>query len=84
MGCANTLPDDCDAEVRLHMERLPWVDGDYDPSGVYWGCSNPHEHIYVACDSYKYYSILIFVRSMDRDEAKENVRKIIPNAKFYS
>ena len=34
MGCPS---DDIDEGTLVHVEQLKWVDGDYDPSGTYWG-----------------------------------------------
>lgn len=39
MGRRNILPTDPKAPVKLRMERLKWVDGDYDQWGAYWGNS---------------------------------------------
>src|ERR1035441_2568759 len=37
MGRPNRLPSDILAPIKLRMERLKWVDGDYDAGGSYWG-----------------------------------------------
>lgn len=37
MGRRNELPDDVSAPIKLQMERLRWIDGDYDHGGAYWG-----------------------------------------------
>lgn len=37
MGRRNETDIDADLEVKLHLDRVPAVDGDYDPGGAYWG-----------------------------------------------
>lgn len=37
MGRHSDLPQNFDFSKPLHMRRVPFVDGDYDPGGAYWG-----------------------------------------------
>lgn len=37
MGRRSDLLQNFDYANRLHMRRVPMVDGDYDPGGAYWG-----------------------------------------------
>jgi len=41
MGRRNLLPDDPSSPIALLLERLEWVDGDYDSGGAYWGAKSP-------------------------------------------
>lgn len=38
--------DDMDPTVKVHVERLDWIDGDYDRSGTYWGRSSKVGDVY--------------------------------------
>ncbi len=77
MGRSNTLPDDSLAPIKLQMVRLRMVDdGAYDEKGCYWGAGQPLYH--AAGDDAE-----IFVRAYNRAAAKEEVRELLPNARFY-
>lgn len=84
MGRPNAKPDDVLKPVRLRMEYLPLVDGDYDRGGAYWGYT-PGTRIYCAYghDEDSGNRIRIFTRAKSRQEAKDNVREILPSATFY-
>jgi hypothetical protein len=87
MGRRNILPADTDAKIKLKMEKLKWVDGDYDMGGAYWGGGGGN-NIYCA---YAYinepvdydFGTLIFVRAYDRNEAKKLIREMLPQATFW-
>jgi hypothetical protein len=79
MGRRNVLPDDRKAAIKLHLERLKWVDGDYDQGGAYWG-GGSNDFIYCAyTDGVQY-----FVRASNRIAAKELVRVYFTTAKFFN
>ena len=78
MGRPNLLPDDCNAAIKLHLERLKWVDGDYDEKGCYWG-RNYGDFIYCGWAD----GVQVFVRAISHFAAKTAVRVILPAAKFY-
>ena len=81
MGRCNKLPDTrLDEPVKLHMERLRFVDGDYDQGGAYWGSGPNGSAVYCAYTE----NCHIFVRSKSRSEAKEKVREELPAARFYN
>lgn len=76
--------------VKLHLERLKWVDGDYDQGGAYWGHSNnPKEEaskdVYIAWGKWtdNFVFVQAFVRARNRKTAKALVRGKIRNAKFF-
>jgi hypothetical protein len=84
MGRSNAIPDPS-AAPKLHLYRLRWVDGDYDQGGAYWGQS-VHGSIYRAEgeaegleERYE-----IYVRALSRHRAKELIRKLVPQARFFS
>lgn len=79
MGRRNILPENTKDPIKLQMEKLKWVDGDYDQNGCYWGGGN-NDFIYCAhADSVK-----VFVRAENRQEAKNKIKELIPNSLFYS
>lgn len=80
MGRRNTFPEDTNKAIKLRMEKLRWVDGDYDKWGAYWGGSNK-DNIFCAWNDEK--GVFVFVRSGDRATAKQLVCNILPNATFF-
>ena len=82
MGRPNLLPEDPAASIRLRLERLRWVDGDYDQGGAYWGNSGGTD-IYCAWGEDEKWQVRVFVRAASRDEAKAGVRESVPGVTFY-
>jgi len=77
MGRQDVLPD---GPTRLHLERVPMVDGDYDPGGAYWG-GYPSNPLYVAWNED---GAQIFVRASDRERAKVEILDIVSDdVEFY-
>ena len=88
MGQSNQLPNDCNAPIKLQMEKLKWIDGDYICDGTYFGGGN-EDNIYCAFgeeskSGYHFNQVKIFVRAFTRNEAKEEIRNLVPNARFYN
>ena len=83
MGRQNTLPEDPDHPIKLRMERLRWVDGDYDQWGAYWG-GGSGDSVYCAYGEDNEIQVYVFVRARSRFGAKRAVREALPNAKFYN
>lgn len=85
MGRRDTLPENRHGEITLQIERLKWVDGDYDQGGAYWGNSGGTS-IYRARgdmegeDS----TVELFVRATCLADAKRTIVRTLPNAKFES
>jgi hypothetical protein len=79
MGRQDVMPKDLTIPIKLQMERLKWVDHDYSQFGCYWG-GGEGDYIYCAWNA----PVYIFVRAKTRQEAKEQVRETIPNARFYN
>ena len=88
MGRPNIIPasvrQNLGYKIKLHLERLRWVDGDYDQGGAYWGRSNTH--VYCAWGKYGPNDLFVqaFVRANSRKDAKRLVRDEISNAIFFN
>lgn len=79
MGRRDTHADDQDSPRLFLLVRLPWVDGDYDPGGAYWG-STRGTHIYRALSEHG--EAELFVRAVSLHEAEGYIREGYPNASF--
>lgn len=60
----------------VHLQRVPFVDGDYDPGGAYWGGGTP---LYCAWDD----EGVAYIRAKDREDAKRQLREYHENIRFY-
>jgi len=80
--------------IKFRLQRLKWVDYDYDEGGAYWGCGGRGQYIYVAegecdivaegeCDIGDGWKHRLYVRAIGRREAKKDVLERYPNARFY-
>jgi hypothetical protein len=84
MGRPNELPEDAaTATPKLNLQRLKWVDGDYDSGGCYWGCPGRGMHVYAAFGEWNGKRIRVYIKTVTRRQAKDGVLSLIPNAKFY-
>jgi hypothetical protein len=97
MGRRNQFPNDLKASIKLQMEQLRFVDGDYDKGGAYWGGNSnipkwikgvgysipEPEYIFCAFGEDEQNQVRIFVRAKNRKDAKSLVRDILPFARFY-
>ena len=79
MGRANVLPHDCAGPIKLQMQKLKWVNGDYDEKGCYWG-GGSGDNIYCAWND----DARVFVRAFTRQQAKCEVWCFFPHARFYN
>jgi hypothetical protein len=82
LGRRNSIPDDINTASKLYLEKLEWVDGDYDRGGCYWG-NIGKDNVYRATGETETEVIEIFVRASDRDGAKQQVREVFKEAKFF-
>jgi hypothetical protein len=84
MGRRNQLPDVTDAPVRLRLQRMRMVDGDYDQGGAYWGANINGKigDMYAAWGEWDK-QVRVFVRAHDREEAKTKVLALLPRAEFF-
>ena len=80
MGRRNILPDSRKEVVKLRMERLRFVDQCYDQGGAYWGMP---ADLWCAYGEASDAQVQVFVRAPIRELAKNGVRRLIPNARFF-
>jgi len=78
-----SMPGQCAKPVKCYLRKLKWVDGDYDSQGAYWGYV-AGTNIYWANFDTEETNEDIFVRATSRDDAREQVRTKLPNAKFFN
>ena len=83
MGRRTYLPVDRNKPVKLQLNRLRWVDGDYDEGGAYWGHTPGTAIYYAKGTTDDDQTVAIFVRATSRDDAKRQVRLKLPAVKFY-
>jgi len=85
MGRSNQLPKNALTTGKLQMQKMEWVDGDYDWGGAYWGRSEKHGDMYHVEGNLKNEdgTTIIFIRALNRKRAKEQVLKQLPNVSFY-
>lgn len=81
MGRSDSVTD-TDYPVEFEVQRLRWVDGDYDEGGVYWGRGNDGDYIFRAEGESTECVESMFVRAKDLTEAKALIRETYPNATF--
>jgi len=74
---------DPDYPYKFYLQRIRFVDGDYDPAGTYWGggCGTQPLWGYMAEDD----EALVrgFVRAKNRALAKIKINEEYPNARFF-
>lgn len=80
MGRPNVLPDDTTLDCKLRLTRLPFVSGDYDRWGAYWGSP---ANIWLAWGDCGEVSAKVFVRADTREQAKRKVLEVLTGATFY-
>ena len=73
-----------DDNYKFHLQRIIFVDGDYDKAGTYWGGGRGTEPLYgfMCCDD-EDGLVRGFVRAWNRADAKTKVKSEYPNARFY-
>jgi hypothetical protein len=74
MGRRDTHADDQDAPIELMVHHLPFVDGDYDSGGAYWGGGGGPLWRATEIEG----PVEFFIRAKDRWEALEVVREEYP------
>lgn len=68
------------AEATVYLQRVVFVDGDYDAGGAYWGGGMGHD-LYCAMDDEG--AVQVFARAKSRDEAKARISANWPGLKFH-
>jgi hypothetical protein len=81
VGRADVLPTNLNDPIKLRVEKLRWVDGDYDQFGAYWGGGGGTD-IYCAWGEDGDHQVLVFVRAATRTDAKHLVLQKLPKASF--
>lgn len=79
MGRCNQVPCDYAGE-KLRLQRLPFVDGDYDRWGAYWGAP---ANIWCAWGESATEQVRIFMRADSRERAKHLICHCYPKVRFY-
>lgn len=77
MGRRDHHADDQDAPIKLIVHHLPFVDGDYDAGGAYWGAGEP---LWRAVEPEG--DVEFFLRAKDRWEALAIVRGEYPSVEI--
>ena len=75
-GRRDELPADPQSGCKVRLSRIPFVDGDYDRWGAYWGSP---ANVWCGWTD----GVRLFVRANDREEAKKFIQEKLPTAKFY-
>jgi len=77
MGRPTILPEDINIQIKLRMQRVPFIDGCYDtPGGAYWGSP---ENLWCAWND----EVTVWCRAESREEAKNKILTSIPGARFF-
>ena len=68
---------------KVHLQRVPFVDGDYDPGGAYWGGGPGTLPLFCAWGDNGLIEVEHYIRAHDRHEAKDSLLARFPGLKFY-
>lgn len=84
MGRPNDILEP-DAAIKFRLYLMPMSPcGAYDNGGAYWGCGcSKTGWMYHAIGEGPEWVNQMFVRAINREEAKKQVLDAFPNAKFY-
>jgi hypothetical protein len=82
MGRQGNPQIDPDASTKFSLQRVNLNHQGYDSGGAYWGTGLP---LYWAMEENPVEGkpTELFFRAKDREAAKEHIRKLNPNAKFF-
>jgi hypothetical protein len=83
MGRRNNMPDDYRTVRKLHLRRVPMVNGGYDAGGAYWGANTRASSLYCAWGESDTKQAEMFFRARGRYDARQQCRAAFPNAAFY-
>jgi len=65
--------------MMMYLQRVRFIDGDYDLGGAYWGGGGDPLFCAWAEDD----EARVFVRAKDHNAAKLEVKEYFPNAQFF-
>ena len=68
--------DEIPVGTKVHLQRVPFVDGCYDPGGAYWGAP---ADLWCAWTNVKTVTLAVYVRAETRDAAKQK----LPGLRFF-
>lgn len=77
MGRRNQFSE---ADGKLYLQRVKFVDGDYSPDGTYWGIG--YGVLPLWCAFHPDGETMIFVRAANREAAITAARDNYPSAEF--
>ena len=77
--CDWGLAEHREHHMVMNLQRVKFIDGDYDLGGAYWGGGG--EPLF--CAWAEGIEARVFVRAKDRRAAKLKVNEHFPNAKFF-
>ena len=83
MGRHNVFPDDRERPIKLRMQRVGLVCGDYDQGGAYWGGGPGTRSLFCAYGEDAEHEVIVYVRAYSREEARREVVRLVPGARFY-
>lgn len=65
---------------RVHLRYVPFVDGDYDQGGAYWGGGRDTQPLFCAWDDESH---VVYFRAASREGAKAKLSSKNPAITFY-
>lgn len=68
---------------KVHLQRVPFVSGDYDPGGAYWGGGPGTKPLFCAWGETETEQVEYYFRARDREEAKTMLLNEYPELKLY-
>lgn len=68
---------------KFYLQRIRFVDGDYDPAGTYWGGGCGTQPLWGFMGEADEVLVRGFVRAMSRVSAKARITDEYPNARFF-
>lgn len=75
--------DKLDGVGRVRLQRVPFVDGDYDQGGAYWGGGAGTQPLFCAWGETETEQVERYLRARDREDAKAKLLAEYPELKFY-
>lgn len=84
MGRADNIPDDYSTVKEIHLSFVPFVDGDYDAGGAYWGGGKDVKSLFCAWGESDTEQAEIYFRAAGYSDAVEQVKAAFPNARVIN